>query len=80
MKTTKKKTVEKVQFPYSMFPFLLIHSEGSDTKKCYFQCQSHVDKYLERTKLTTKEYKLYVKPGIETAESKPKKTKRKPIK
>ena len=54
------------QFPYSMFPFLVVHKDGkdlADTKRCYFQCQGHVDKYIDKCKFTKKDYQLFIKPG-----------------
>jgi hypothetical protein len=37
------------------FPLTLNLSEG---KVCYFQCQEHLDKYIERNKLKPKDYKV----------------------
>ena len=34
-----------------MFPFHLSYKEDGQIKNCYFQAQSHMDKYLERYKL-----------------------------
>jgi len=51
MKTTTK-------FPYSMFPYRLEHMDGTDKKICWFQNQNHVEKYIERNKLKSKDYKL----------------------
>lgn len=61
-----KSQTDAQQFPYSMFPYKLIHKDGKDlkeTKTCYFQFQAHVDKYLERSKLKSKDYQLHIKPG-----------------
>ena len=52
MKTT-------IEFPYSNFPIKLVHPEGKNKKICWFQCQDHLDKYLERSKLTPKEYEVF---------------------
>jgi len=63
-----KKQSNTQEFPHSMFPFKLIHKDGKDlseTKICYFQFQSHVDKYLDRSRLKQKDYKLYIKPGTD---------------
>lgn len=69
MKKTNKVVIEDEQtFPYSMFPFLVIHKDGKDLKdikKCYFQCQEHADKYVARCKFTSKDYKLFIKPGTD---------------
>jgi hypothetical protein len=32
--------------------------EGKDEKVCYFQCQEHLDKYLNRSGLKPKDYKV----------------------
>lgn len=67
-KQTPKKEETKVEFPYSMFPFVVIHKDGKDlkdTKKCYFQSMSHVDKYIARNKFKQKDYQLFVKPGTD---------------
>lgn len=53
-------------FPHSGFPFKLIHKDGKDlknTKTCYFQCQSHTDKYIEKSNFKAKDYQLFIKPG-----------------
>jgi hypothetical protein len=65
---TIKKKIDPQEFPHSMFPFKLIHKEGKelkDTKICYFQCQNHVDKYIERSKFKSKDYQLFIKPGTD---------------
>jgi hypothetical protein len=32
--------------------------DGTDKKICWFQNQNHVEKYIERNKLKSKDYKL----------------------
>jgi hypothetical protein len=58
-------TSKEQNFPYPMFPIKLIHKDGKDlkdTKICYFQSQSHADKYIARCKFTKKDYQIYVDP------------------
>jgi hypothetical protein len=61
-----KKQSNVQEFPYDQFPFKVIHKDGKDlkdTKTCYFQCQVHVDKYIQRSKFKQKDYQLFIKPG-----------------
>jgi len=38
--------------PFHMvFPFHLQYKEGGSMKNCYFQCESHMNKHIERYKL-----------------------------
>lgn len=62
-KKSNKLNNQEVSFPHSMFPFLVIHQEGQDTKRCFFQFQGHVDKYVERNKFKSSDYQLFIKPG-----------------
>jgi hypothetical protein len=42
---------------HEVFPYTLKHLK--DYKKvCYFQCEEHMKKYIERAKLNKKEYKI----------------------
>ena len=36
---------------HEVFPFHLQYKEDKVTKNCYFQCQAHLDKHIERYKL-----------------------------
>lgn len=36
---------------HEMFPFHLKHKEGKGMKHCYFQCEHHMEKHIERYKL-----------------------------
>ena len=36
---------------HEVFPLTLEYLEGKDKKVCFFQCQEHLDKYLNRYKL-----------------------------
>lgn len=40
---------------HEVFPFHLQYKEGKNTKNCYFQCQAHMDKHIERYKLKKSE-------------------------
>ena len=40
----------KEEFPYDGFPYRLEHKDGSDNKVCWFSCQEHLQKYIERYK------------------------------
>lgn len=60
-----------------MFPFRLDHK--TENKVCWFQCQEHMDKYIQRHKLTTKDYTFSCKRGfgiIPIAKPKPKTTRK----
>ena len=37
-------------FPYEGFPYRLEHADKSDTKVCWFSCDEHLRKYIERYK------------------------------
>lgn len=37
-------------FPYEGFPFRLEHKDGKDNKVCWFSCQEHLQKYIDRYK------------------------------
>lgn len=43
---------------HETFPFTLKHLDPKEKKVCYFQCKEHMDKYIERSKLKKKEYKI----------------------
>ena len=44
-------------FPYDSFPYRLDHKEKPNTI-CWFQCEEHMEKYIERHKLKKKDYEL----------------------
>jgi hypothetical protein len=52
-------TTEK--FPYSTFPFRLDLKEGKENRVCWFECQVHVDKFIQKHKLKKKDYTLTIK-------------------
>ncbi len=45
-------------FPYDTFPIRLEFGEKKNPTICHFQCQEHLDKYLERYRLDTKTIKI----------------------
>ena len=45
-------------FPYDTFPIRLEFGEKKNTTICHFQCQEHLDKYLERYKLDKRTIKI----------------------
>jgi len=46
------------KFPYTDFPFRLEYKEEKTNKICWFECQEHLDKYVERYKLKKKDMKI----------------------
>jgi len=59
-------------FPYETFGFRLEHKD--DGKICWFSCQEHLDKYIDRHKLKPKEVKLDYKNGKQVKKFKVNKT------
>ena len=51
-----KPTNDLNKFPYETFPYRLEHQEAKGKKVCWFSHESHVHKYIERHKLTKKDY------------------------
>jgi hypothetical protein len=37
-------------FPYEGFPYRLEHTDKSESKVCWFSCEEHLQKYIERYK------------------------------
>ena len=56
-------------FPYETFPIRLEFGEKKNTTICHFQCQEHLDKYLERYKLDKRTIKLDYRDGEPTKSS-----------
>ena len=46
------------EFPYDEFPWKLVHKDGKETRKCYFQTEDHMNKHISRYKLNKKDYKI----------------------
>jgi len=57
-------------FPYETFPIRLEFGEKKHTTVSYFQCQEHLDKYLERYKLDKRTIKLDYRDGEPVVRSK----------
>lgn len=75
--TKKTKTTEEL-FPHPTFPFRIEHIERGDKKICWFSHSSHVQKYIDRAKLTQGSYTIDVLPGHSLVDIKTeKKTKQK---
>ena len=45
-------------FPYEKFAFRLEFGEKKNSTICWFECQEHLDKYLERYKLDKRTLKI----------------------
>lgn len=41
-------------FPYEKFPIRLEYKDGNETRICWFECEEHLQKYLERYRLNEK--------------------------
>ena len=50
-------------FPYETFPIRIEFGEKKNTTICHFQCQEHLDKYLESYKLDNRTIKLDYRDG-----------------
>lgn len=62
MKKDKTSTeAQNEEFPYDLFPYKLIYTDGKEKKICYFQSESHRSKHIERYKLKKKDIKLSYK-------------------
>ena len=46
------------EFPYDQFPWRLLHKDGKETRKCFFQTEDHMNKHISRYKLNKKDYKI----------------------
>ena len=50
-------------FPYDKFGFRLEFGEKKNSTVCYFECQEHLDKYLERYRLDKRTVKIDYRDG-----------------
>jgi hypothetical protein len=57
VKRVENITLEPSSF-HETFPFTLNHLNPKEKKVCYFQCKEHMDKYIERSGMKKKEYKV----------------------
>lgn len=49
------------EFPFDQFPWKLVHNDGNETRKCYFESEAHRQKHIDRYKLKKKDIKLSYK-------------------
>jgi hypothetical protein len=49
------------EFPFDQFPYKLIHADGKETRKCYFQSEEHRKKHIDRYNLKKKDITLSYK-------------------
>jgi len=57
-------------FPYETFPIRLEFGEKKSRTVSYFQCEDHLQKYLERSKLDKRTIKIDYRDGEPTVRSK----------
>ena len=64
MPRTKKqvKLTEEELFPHTGFPYRLSYSEDNNKKLCWFQCEWHLTKHVQRYRIT--EGKINVAEGF----------------
>jgi hypothetical protein len=44
------------EFPFDQFPWKLVHKDGKEIRKCYFQSEDHMKKHIARYNLKKKDY------------------------
>jgi hypothetical protein len=49
------------EFPFDQFPWKLVYKDGNETRKCYFESESHRQKHIDRYKLKKKDIKISYK-------------------
>jgi len=67
-------------FPYEKFAFRLEFGEKKNPTICWFECQEHLDKYLERYRLDSKTVKIDYRDGkpTDTSEKRKRSVEQKP--
>lgn len=55
MKKNNKK-YEEFKFPYETFPICIQHYDSNNLKICWFQCISHMDKYIKKNNLKQSDF------------------------
>ena len=60
-------------FPYEKFAFRLEFGEQKNPTVCWFECQEHLDKYLERYRLDKRTIKIDYRDGEPVVVSKERK-------
>lgn len=53
--------MDNIEFPYEKFIYRLEYKDMKVQKVCYFECNEHLVKYLDRHKLKKKDVKIKVK-------------------
>lgn len=66
---------EPTLFPYETFPIRLEFGEKKNTTVCFFSCEEHLQKYLERYKIDKRTLKLDYRDGKPVESGKTNKTK-----
>jgi hypothetical protein len=64
---SKKNTLENM-FPHASFPYRVEHKDKNDTKICWFSHPTHVQKYLDRSKLDASMCKIDTHPDYAPVE------------
>ena len=59
-----------IKFPYESFPIRLEFGEKKSTTVCHFECEEHLQKYLERYKLDKRTIRIDYRDGEPTEPSK----------
>lgn len=57
-------------FPYENHPYRLEFGEKKNSTVCFFSCEEHLDKYLERYRLDSKTTKIDYRDGKPSEPSK----------
>ena len=67
-------------FPYEKFAFRLEFGEKKNSTICWFECQEHLDKYLERYKLDKRTIKIDYRDGepVDTSKKRKRSVEQKP--
>ena len=63
------RVIDTSLFPYDKFGFRLEFGEKKNSTVCWFECQEHLDKYLERYKLDKRTIKIDYRDGQPTKSS-----------
>jgi hypothetical protein len=64
------RVIDTSLFPYEKFGFRLEFGEKKNITVCWFECQEHLDKYLERYKLDKRTIKIDYRDGEPVSPSK----------
>ena len=67
-------------FPYEKFAFRLEFGDKKNPTICWFECQEHLDKYLERYKLDKRTIKIDYRDGepVDTSKKRKRSVEQKP--